>query len=104
MNLPALCFGLLWVPALGWLFYAWRGRGGCLWFLATPLFAGLGFGLGHGLALRYGWTWGRVGPWALGPALVGAGLTLFVAMVLLAPRVSHKGKTQAFTPIKRHHI
>lgn len=72
MSLPGLAFGVLWTLALAFTWYAWKGYRGCLWLVATLLFTGLGFVTGHLLARWQGWTWGQVGPWALGPALLGA--------------------------------
>ena len=86
MNLPGWIFGLLWVPTLGLGYYAWKGRGGWLWMLASVLFAGLGFLGGHVLARYLGWAWGQVGPWHLGPA-VGGGLAMLMGTdLLLRPR------------------
>lgn len=86
MNWPGWLFGLLWIPALGLGFYAWKGRGGWLWLMASVLFAGIGFFGGHFFARALGWYWGRVGPWALGPAIMGAMLVLFAVYALLRPR------------------
>lgn len=95
MSLPALLFGLLWIPALGLGMYALRGRGGCLWLLASLGFAVLGFFAGHGLALWRDWAWGWVGPWALGPAVFGAMLALILGYTLFRPRPSSQKPDQA---------
>ncbi len=92
MNLPGWCFGLLWIPALAFSWYTWRGHRGCLPLLAALLFTALGFGAGHLVAQSRSWNWGWVGPWALGPALLGAGLGLLLLHLLLpATTPSHRG-------------
>lgn len=103
MNWPGLCFGLLWIPAIGLGVYAWRGRGGLLWMLASLLFTAVGFLGGHYLALSRQWSWGRVGPWALGPALLGSFLVLMGAYALLRPISVASSWSSSTSSSEEHH-
>ncbi|NPA26917.1 MAG: hypothetical protein GXO36_04900 [Chloroflexi bacterium] len=84
MTWPAFFFGTLvawWLAGL--IAWRWAPRPGRL--LLYVLLGWAGFWLGHSLALRQGWTWGRLGPLSLAGGIIGTLAVVGFIHFLLTP-------------------
>ncbi len=87
MTWASWSFGILVAATLAAGVQIRWGRG-CGTLLVYTIASEAGFWGGHVLASLQGWAWGRWGPLALGPALIGAGVVLgIVAFLLYQPPV-----------------
>ncbi len=81
MTLPSLIFGALTATLLGALFHLWKG-GGPAKLLLYQILAWVGFFGGHIAAIHWDWAWGKIGPLAVGPGILGALILLAIGHYL----------------------
>ncbi len=81
MTLPSLIFGALIATLLGALFHLWKDGGPAKLLLYQTL-AWVGFFGGDVVAAHWGWTWGKIGPLAVVPGILGALIFLAIGHYL----------------------
>ena len=89
MTTPSMIMGVILSTILGLLFHLWKG-GSLLKMLFYTIISISGFWIGHFLAVRFGWEFGKIGTLYAGPAFIICILFLFIGHWLSLVEVKSK--------------